>query len=229
VRGILSRSFKTLAKLSGVGSPEVRSAVNKFCESNAFVYLGSVSQHDDDHSIIRGFTASAQHRDEHFAVGNYEDYNTSIVYRTDSTIDSTSVKHTHSWLVVEMKLNSEVDVPHIFMGTHRHDQASPYAKIFTTAASFQPVPLGSISVYPQDFISRYTLFCNPSHFIDSEQIFTPEVASVMAAHFWPLSLEIENGYLYMYYDGRDFSAGLIQTMVQNSAWFADILDKHADS
>lgn len=215
--------YRGIAHRNNIKSRQARSAIMQFSEKVGLVYFGSVDQHSDDHHIIRGLTTSADHQDEHYSVGTYEGYDISIVNRMDTTEDSTGRLRSHSWLILEINLKHGADLPHIFMGMHEHKD-SPYSKLFTTHPSMQRVPLGTFEQYSQEFIARYSLFAHASHFIQVERHFNADVTKVIAAHFWPLSVEVYEGSLYIYADNQPVTIRLLNAMLKNGTWLAKQLD-----
>jgi hypothetical protein len=58
-------------------SPRLRArgvVLRRFSKKLGFVYFGNVDQHDDEHEVIRGLTVSTTHKDAHYAVGSFDDY-----------------------------------------------------------------------------------------------------------------------------------------------------------
>jgi hypothetical protein len=215
--------YRGIVHRNNITSRRARSAIVHFSEKVGLVYFGSVDQHSDDHRIVRGLTASANHQDEHYAVGTYEDYDVSIVNRMDTTEDSTGRLRTHSWLILEINLKYGADLPHIFMGMHEHKD-SPYSKLFITHPSMQRVPIGTFEPYAQEFTARYSLYAHASHFIQVERYFNANITKVIAAHFWPLSVEINEGSLYLYADNQPVTIRLLDAMLKNGLWLAKQLD-----
>lgn len=215
--------YRGIVHRNNINSHRAHSAVVEFCEKVGLVYFGSVNQHSDDHHIIRGLTVSANHQDEHYAVGTYEGYDVSVVNRMDTSEDSSGHLRTHYWMILEINLHHGADLPHIFMGMHEHKD-SPYAKLFVTHPAMQHVPLGTFEQYSQEFLARYSMFAHASHFIQTERLFNAEITKVIAAHFWPLSVEIHEGSLYIYADNQPVTIRLLEAMLKDGIWLAKRLD-----
>lgn len=205
-----------------------RRAIISFSEKVGLVYFGSVDQHEDDHHSIRGLTASATHEDSNYSVGSFEGYDVSIVDRLDTLDDNTGHHRTHQWLLFAIDLHAGNDVPHLFLGTKTRD-SSAYTKLFAAFPHFQAAPLGALSPYPQEFTSRYELYCTPLQFIEAENFITPSVSQTIAAHFWPLSVEVFEGSLYLYAGSASVSQHLLETMLKNGLWLARQLDATLES
>lgn len=224
----LLKLSKHLSMRNGISTQQRKKAILKFVNNFGFVYFGHVDQHDDEHHIIRGLTVSSSHQDEHYSVGSYDGYDVSLVDRYDILKKPNESLKTHRWLIVEIDLHNGKNIPHIFLGSHSHTDSS-YAKLFTAVPTLQPVPLGTFGQHSEEFSSRYSLFAAASQFIEVERLFTANVTRTIAAHFWPLAVEIYDGALYVYIDSKNISADLIQTMVQNGVWLASKLDEHSYS
>jgi len=223
----LSHSLKDIALRNSVASRLRKRAIIRFTEKVGFVYFGSVDQHHDDHHIIRGLTVSSSHRDNHYSVGSFDDYDVSLVDRLDAIESLDGQYKTYNWLILEIDLHNGTDIPHIFLGAHTHKNSS-YTKLFTAFPVLQPVPLGTFEKYSEEFTKRYNLFASPSHFIEVERYFTTETTRTIAAHFWPLAIEISEGALYIYADNQTITVHLLETMLKNGLWLAGKLDDQAE-
>jgi hypothetical protein len=216
--------IKNVVHNNGVVSHKRARTIKQFAEKIGFVYFGHVD-HDDDHHIIRGLTASSSHSDNHYSVGSFDGYDVSIVDRQDIIESPGHPTRTHNWLILEIDIHA-TDIPHVFLGAHTHTD-SAYAKLFTAFPALQHVPLGTFENYSNEFTKRYSLFAVPSQFIETENYFTAEVTRMIAAHFWPLAIELYDGALYIYADNHVVSPMLLETMLKNGLWLAKQLDGKA--
>jgi len=222
----LSLKAKHIVARNSPASRARKHTIEHFAEKMGFVYFGSVDQHRDDHHIIRGLTVSSSHKDDNYVVGSLDSYDVSLVSRVDTIPDVNDIPRTHSWLVLEIKLHNGVDIPHVFLEPQAQRTAS-FTKLFTTNAHMQTIPLGTLEPYSQEFMNRYNIYAAPSHFIEAEQYFSAEATRTLAAHFWPLAVEVTEGSLYLYSSSQIITAHLLDTMVRNGLWLAGILDKSA--
>lgn len=200
-----------------------RKVIMRFVDKIGLVYFGNVDAHVDEHSVVRGLTVSSSHQDSHYAVGSFDGYDVSIVDRVDTVEVSPGQLKTHNWLIVAIDLQNSKDVPHMFIGAHHHEDSS-YSKLFTAFNTLQPVALGTFENYSGEFTKRYNVYAAPSHFIEAEQYFTSEITRMMAAHFWPLSIEVVDSVLYVYSDSSIVTTHLLEIMVKNGLWLAKQLD-----
>src|SRR5690606_1149704 len=100
------RQFNVLERRQG-------RVLKHFYDKMGIVYFGRTSQHDDEYDAIRGFTSSLTHRDEHFGVGTYEDYDIRMVNRADSRKDERGKTTLQLWTILEVHLRVR-NMPHIF-------------------------------------------------------------------------------------------------------------------
>ncbi len=222
----LIRIAKDIMLRNSVVSYRRKKVVTQFAAKFGLVYFGHVDQHDDEHHIIRGLTVSSSHKDEHYSVGSFDGYDVSLVDRYDILEHPNRPLRTHRWIIIEIDLHKGKNIPHVFMGAHNHTDSS-YAKLFTSVPSLQPVPLGTFGAHSPEFTQRYSLFAAASQFIEVERLFTIDVTRVVAAHFWPLAVEVYEGSLYVYSDNQTISVGLLETMLKNGLWLAEKLDEHS--
>ncbi|MEP7204941.1 MAG: hypothetical protein ABI716_01970 [Candidatus Saccharibacteria bacterium] len=219
----LSHTIRNVAGRNSLAGNLRKRAIMRFTEKAGFVYFGSVDQYHDDHHIIRGLTVSSSHRDNHYSVGSFEGYDVSLVDRVDVLETTGGHYKTHKWLILEVDLHHAGDLPHLFLGSHNHRNSS-YAKLFTAFPALQPVPLGTFEPHSDEFKQRYSLFAAPSHFIEVEAYFTAMMTRTIAAHFWPLAVEISEGSLFVYSDSQVVTTQLLEVMLKNGLWLARQID-----
>jgi len=198
----------------------------EFAEKVGLVYFGYVDQRNDDHRLVRGLTVSADHRDNHYCIGTYHDYDVTFVERTDTISFPGKASKTHDWLIMAFDLRTTIDLPHVFIGLHSHNDTF-YAHLFTKFSNLAKVHLGTFSVYPQEFTQRYTLYAPPSEAISAEILFDAGVAKNIGDHFGNMTIEVANGCVYLYTDGQRPTAALLEKMLQYGVWLATTIDRQA--
>lgn len=219
IRNTLSRNSPTSHKRGRT--------IRKFADTSGLIYFGTVDQHVDEHHVIRGLTVSSTHHDSHYCLGSIDGYDLAFVDRQD-TVTKTDGSHvTHTWLIVEITLMTKQDIPHLFLGTHRRENG-PYQALFTAFPALQPVPVGTFEPYSPEFLSRYDLYAQATHFIEVERLFPSAQTRVIGAHFWPLSAEVIDGSLFMYAADSQLSPHLLDSMVNNGLWLARHIDRQAE-
>lgn len=222
----IQRVAKDIVLRNGIVAYRRKQVITRFANKFGFVYFGHVDQHDDEHHIISGLTVSSSHQDEHYSVGSFDGYDVSLVDRYDIVDEPGKSLRTHRWIIFEIDLHNGKDIPHVFLGAHTHKDSS-YAKLFTSVPSLQSVPLGTFESHSNEFINRYSLFASATQFIEVERLFTAEVTRTIAAHFWPLAVEVYRGSLFVYSDNQAVSSSLLETMLKNGLWLAQQLDQRS--
>lgn len=198
----------------------------QFAEKMGFVYFGYVDQRNDEHRLVRGLTVSAAHRDNHYCIGSYKGYDTTLVERTDIIHFPGKAPRTEEWIIMEFDLHTAVDLPHIFIGLHTHSDTF-YAHLFLKFAVLTKAPLGTFNNYDRAFTDRYALYTDPSQVLVAEQLIDKDIAKVMAEHFGSLTIEIADGCLYVYAWHQRPNQAMLTKMLSNGVWLAQALDARA--
>lgn len=209
---------KTLSK----GSRSSKRLATDFSEAAGLVYFGYVSQRDDEHHIVRGVTVSNKHKDDHYCIGSYDDYDVVFVERSDTLHSGKD----HIWHIIEVDLKTEADIPHMFISSHA--RATGFHELLKTKYhTMLPHTMGSIHAYPPSFTTEFTVNVTPAHAISAEQIITPDVSDKIAAHFKGLTVEITHDALYIYCERVHVNQATLMTMLTNGVWLAEQIDKNS--
>lgn len=204
-----------------------RQVMTKLADQLGFVYFGAVSRSTHSHPLIHGMTLSNHLRDRHYTVGSLDGYDIGIVQRTDTLTHPGRKSSSHVWTIVQLDLHTRHDMPHIFIGLHGHSEAF-YAQLFAKFAHLQRLPLGIDGGYPKEFLDRYAIYGSYTQAHKIERLIDPDVAKQLAAHFGTLTVEIDKDTVYIYSEHRIMSSRLVQTMIQNGIWLAELVDQRAD-
>jgi len=198
----------------------------QFAEKVGMVHFGYVDQRNDEHRLVRGLTMSSTHRDNNYCIGSFEGYDITLLERHDTIRFPGKPAKKHDWLIMTFDLQTPVDLPHIFLGLHTHGETF-YAHLFTKFTHFTSVPLENLGVYQAAFLQRYALYTLPSQVLSAERMFTAEVASTILDHFGSMTLEIDDGCLYIYAEHQRPTLALLDRMLKNGMWLARVLDAQA--
>jgi hypothetical protein len=221
-RRSLSHTLKRIVGRSSIQAINERRIVTAFAEKLGLVYFGRVDQYTDDHHSVRGFTASPHHEDNHYSVGSFDGYDVSYVQRSEQ-LDSGDIR---KWSIVEVDLHHDTGIPHLVVTAKGHADGA-YDALFAASSHLLPIPMGTVNQYDQEFVSRYTTYTQASHFIRAEHLIDSDVSRTIAAHFWPLSVEIRDQMLIVYSVHQRMSLHLLETMLKNALWLAHHIDSHA--
>jgi hypothetical protein len=218
--GLLSRILKR-------HSPDARKRgqiLRRFARKVGLVYFGSVDQHVDEHEIIRGLTVSTTHRDDHYAVGSFDGYDMSIVDRFDVVVDAHNKSTEHSWIILQVTLEGDEQLPHMFFSPVGHGRDA-YSKFFNAHSQLKPVNDLFQGSHSPEFHSRYQLHMNSSRALEVEAVLSPEVTQTIAARLWPHAIEIFEGKLYIYTTGVKITDTLLSSSLEAALWLARKLDQ----
>lgn len=204
-----------------------RRTITKFADKIGLVNFGSVNQRSDEHRIIRGFTVSSTHQDNCYCVGTINNYDITIVDRSDIVVQTDGSTVVYDWLVYAFDLHTKQDLPHLFIGAH-DNKPKPYESLFGTFPVLREIELGTFEDYSDGFTSRYNISSQPSLSIAVEKLFPADIANIIGNHFWPLSAEHHEGVLYIYSDKLKITPSLMDVMLENGLWLANHLDRQAE-
>ncbi len=220
---------KALTKLSAplLQQQRNRRVMTQFADTMGFVYFGSVRQGSDDFPLIHGLTLSSHHKDAHYTVGSLNGYDVSLVQRTDTLSHPGKTKSTHIWTIVQLDLHTKHDVPHTFIGLHSHSETF-YAQLFSKFSKLHRLTLGSFAQYPKEFTDRYAIYGPLAKQHRIERLIDPVIAQAIAKHFSTLTVEMDNDSVYIYSEHRILSAKLLEAMLQNGLWMAQVIDQRID-
>ena len=195
----------------------------QFAEKLGMVYFGYVNQQSDDHRLIRGLTVSSAHRDNHYCIGSYNGYDVALVERVDTLRFPGKQAKIHNWVIMTFDLRTTQDIPHVFLGLHTHSELF-YAQLFTKFAQLTKASSGLPGAQDPAFAHKYTIYSESAHVLTVERLFDAEVTKVIAAHFGSLTVEIADGCVYIYAEDQHVSVALLEKMLRNGSWLAEIID-----
>jgi hypothetical protein len=215
----------TLAEVMRRVSPQLRDrgrVLRKFSQQLGLVYFGGVNQHDDDHSAIRGFTASLTHSDTHYSVGTYDGYDIRLVDRLDILHIPGHDNHQQTWTIIEIDLEVG-EIPHVFF-VPTGEGGSRYARLFATQPYLLPLnsTLATTNKSPE-FHGRYQIMARPTHSHQIERIFTSPAIVGLGARFWPYGIEIQHGKLFVYLPQKKLTKTSLETALGASLWLTDLV------
>lgn len=206
---------------------KTRRMIAKFASKTGLVYFGAVHQHDDEHSVIRGFTASLTHTDNHYCVGSFEGYDVLLVNRTDFLQNHDKSISSHNWMILAISLQNVRDIPHLLLRS-TGPKESAYRAFFTIFPLLKEVSFGVLNKYGQEFLNRFKLYTKPSHAIEVEEIIDKDIYQALGAHFWPRSAEISGNMLYIYDNNPNITRHSLDALMQQGVWLAQQLDKQPE-
>lgn len=202
--------------------------MTQFVKKIGLIYFGTVDQHKDEHRVVRGFTISSSHRDYHYSVGSVDGYDITLVDRSNMIPQKDGSIVDYNWLIMVFDLHTKIDIPHLFINSNNYNSAA-YDTLFDIFPILTPVILGTFENYDPEFTSRFTIYTQPSDFIEVERLFPARTTRVLSAHFWPYSSEVKDGVLYIYSNGNHISQNTLDTMLEIGVWIAKQIDSQIES
>lgn len=201
-----------------------RHVIEKFTKKTGLIYFGAVDQRSDEHRVVRGFTVSSTHQDNHYSVGSIDGYDITVVDRNDAIPKSDGSIIFNSWLIMAFDLQTKQDLPHVFINANNRD-CFAYNSIFTTYPMLSKVDMGTFEDYGLEFTSRFAIYASLTDSIETERLLPVSASRVLGAHFWPFSAEIDDKILYVYSDAKKITNSALDTMLESGLWLA----RHIDS
>ncbi len=222
-----------IKKYSKILSHRIKNRANtrvfsNFAKRVGIVYFGFVNQLSDEHKLVRGLTVSSTINDNNYCIGTVDGYNLSVVDRSDYSIEPDGSEHVNNWIIFAFELHSETAIPHFFIGSKNHS-LQPYHSLFSTFPNMIEIKLGVFEEYSADFTNRFTIYARPAKSTDIQSLVSAKISAVLAAHFWPMCMELHDNVLYLYSTDERVSITLLENMLKNGLWLAGQLDEQNET
>lgn len=192
------------------------------CESFDLVYFGSVSQHSDEHQMVRGFTLSPSHVDRHYCVGTVSGIDVILLERMDTISFPDKPSKGYTWTILQLDLKRHLPA-HILLNSHRYDDIV-YAHLFTKFHDHRQYHPQSFSDHADKFTSTFRVYALPQHIDDVLSMLRPEVTNTLAHHFSMFDYEAYGDQLIVYAPTSSPTSHTIELMLKAGIWFATQLD-----
>lgn len=212
---------------SSLRGRSAKKAILRFADKMGLVYFGSVSQLADDHALIRGLTLSPKHKDSHYTVGTVHGYDLAFVERSDTIHFPGKPSSHHLWHILQIDLHTTKDLPHIFLGLHSHSETF-YAHVLTKFNQLKKISYGVLGTPSETFLKKYALYAAPDEALNAERLLDHEITTEIGEHFGNLTIEINDGSLYLYSESHLLSQKLLEVMLQNGIWLAEQIDERTE-
>lgn len=199
----------------------------KFAIKFGLLYFGAVDQKSDEHQIVRGFTVSSTHIDNHFCAGTSDGYDIHLVSRKDIIHHPNGSVSNQNWIIMTFGLHTKNDLPHFFIAPKNHD-ISLFQNFFYTFSNISEIELGAYEQYSDIFTYKYAICARQSMTINTQKIIDANASSIIGKHFWPLAIEQNEHVLYIYSSAEVISENLLKIMYENGLWLAGQIDYQAE-
>lgn len=221
-------ALKALVPAKVIQSRLHKRVFTQFANKYGLVYFGYVDQRSDEHRLVRGLTVSGTYRDNHYCIGSFNEYDITLVERSDTLHFPGKPSKNHTWIIMAFDLRSSIDLPHLFLGLHSHSDTF-YSHLFTKFSHLTKAPLSTYGMYDTEFLHRYALYSSPSQFEAAQQFINPEMAKIISEHFGNLTFEIIDNCLYVYTEHQHPTLQVLEKMLKNGVWLAQTIDQRKDT
>jgi hypothetical protein len=218
----LSNALLRMVPVRAAQGRATKKTIVHFADSLGLVYFGYVDQHADEHELVRGFTLSMEHRDNHYCVGSINGYDVTLVERTDIIRFPDKPSQRYSWLILQIDLRGQ-DFPHAFFSSVRHPDTY-YANFFIKQARFRKLGLDLWVDHDPAFVQHFSAFGAFDDSRDIRRLFSVDITAAMARYFSGLEFELTNDKLYVYASNQHITYALLERIVKNGLWLARQLD-----
>ncbi len=191
--------------------------VKQYASAHHLVYFGSVDPSDDEHEVIRGVTASAQHRDQHYTVGTVDGRDIIVVWRRNRLTFPNKSAHDYSWLIMQVDLR-RAGLPHIFIDAKRHEDVF-YANLSIALPQVQDIT----GLLPQSAGKHWRVFCPQTDVEMALPLLHDDITATLES-FRQFDFEINDDILLVYARANQIQRVVLDDMTRVGLWLANALD-----
>jgi len=191
---------------------------NDIARRYGLVYFGSVSAHDDDYEMVRGFTVSTEHQDRHYCVGTVEGFDVILLERTDNLTFPGKPVEIQKWIILQVDLRN-VRLPHIFLDNKQHS-ALFYDALFAKFSRFSAVDVNVFADHDSRFVQNFTVHSTPSDQLEMIHILRHEMTATLGHHFTAFDFELFDDRIIVYSSNHAPSKQLVDNMLRAGVWLA---------
>lgn len=204
-------------------SNKIRRLFKSVCEQYDLVYFGSVSQHSDDHQMVRGFTLSPSHVDRHYCVGTVSGRDVILLERTDTVSFPDKPSKAYTWVILQVDLSVKSPL-HMVLNSYGYEEPV-YKTLFTKLHHLHQIDPSSLSAYDQKFVSSFHLFVALQLVDHLSTVLAYDTANVLGHHFKGLDFEIVEDELIVYLPTVTPHARDIDHLFKAGVWLAGEIEK----
>ncbi len=216
-----------LQSLPFLQSNRAKKVFKDLCEQLDLVYFGSVSQHHDEHQMVRGFTLSPSHVDRHYCVGTVGGRDIIVLQRTDTVSFPDKPSKAYTWVLLQLDMKKRTDL-HLVLNSYNYE--SPvYDTLFKKLQHLQLISPGSLPYYDQSFLQRFKLYSQLHNADHIQQTLSNETARTLSHHFGMFDYELIEDELIVYAPVSMPHQKDIEHMIKAGLWFTDELEKSLDT
>lgn len=193
------------------------------CERYGLVYFGAVDAQSDEHTLVRGLTVSAQHRDRHYCVGSIEGFDIILLERTDQLYFPHKHPEKYRWMILQVDLD-RVNLPHIYIDAHQH-QSAYYDAFFAKYRHMRRNDVNLFAGHDPRFTHTFTTYCAIQDTPLMQQILHPSITATLGHHFPQYDFELFEDKLLVYSSNRQPTRAVLDNLFRAGIWFAREIEK----
>lgn len=199
-----------------------RKVIESFASSLGFVYFGFVDQHSDEHKLVRGFTMSVGHKDNHYCVGSLYGYDSILVERSDILRAPEFKEQRYNWIILQVDLHTS-GAPHVFLSSLAHPKVF-YSHFFIKYSRFQPLHSRVWVGHSEQFREKFKTYAAPEAAEQIIRILQPDTTAAIGNYFDKFEIEIQNDKLFLYLSNQVISQQALEVLLKNGLWLAGQID-----
>lgn len=216
-----------LSRLSFLSASRAKKVFQDACHQYDLVYLGGVSQHSDEHEIVRGFTLSPSHVDRNYCVGTVAGRDIILLQRTDTISFPAHPSRAYTWLILQMDLKHQMPM-HVVLNAHKYDE-HVYGTLFGKLSHLNKLHVDALPFYEPQFTSTYSIYAPLQHSHTILQVLDAGTANVLGSSYSTLDFELIDDELLVYLPVESISRRDIDYILKAGLWFADQIDHPSSS
>ena len=192
--------------------------MKRFVERFRFVYFGRVDPRSAEHQLVRGLTVSADHVDNHYAVGAFRGHDITLVERYARLRYPGKADQDYRWIIMQVDLKRQ-GLPHFFVDGHHHEEVF-FANMFVKFGNFENANRLFL-LHDRMFLRYFKVFAPPDFFDEVADVLRPEVTAMLGHHFRQFDYEIDDDRLLVYASNAAMTPRLLPEMMRVGLWLAD--------
>jgi len=203
-------------------STRTKKVFKSACKLYDLVYFGYVSQHNDEHQMVRGFTLSPSHVDRHYCVGTVSGRDVILLERTDTVSFPDKPSRAYSWLIVQIDLKKQMPV-RMVLNACTYDRTIS-STITARLAHLHKFDQFALTGYDEAFRTAFQVFAPLQQSDAAFRLLDPGTASILGHHFAAFDYEILYDELIVYLPTATPNLRQIEHMLKAGIWLAGQLD-----
>ncbi len=216
-----------LQSLPFLQTNRVKKVFKDLCEQLDLVYFGNVSQHHDEHQMVRGFTLSPSHVDRHYCVGTVGGRDIILLQRTDTVSFPDKPSKAYTWVLLQLDMKKRTDL-HLVLNSYNYE--SPvYETLFKKLQHLQRIHLEALPQYDSSFLQRFKLYSQMQHIDHIPLTLSNDTVRTLSHHFGMFDYELIEDELIVYAPVTAPHQKDIEHMIKAGIWLADEIEKSLDT